>query len=323
MDIVEMAVREPGSRTIPAYGRRVRRLATIYALLFVSALVGLFLLVWRSRFLIVLTQRTNVETLTLAFFFVFFLYVASLSAAGLPGALRLLYYRLLAARHAPVEVERRKHAALGRPRRKDPLVVGLNRALELDDAPGEPFTLKVGDDAGELGSITVEGARVTLHPARRDGSNNLLAFLVHQIQELAGERDGATDLEVVQWKRIDNDGAEQYLSMVAFARNLERELGTERLWPTVGLTRADCAELERRMSQLCPALRSESFLPHWEYEGQHKIPIIPEPLGIISLSRSERRVDPEASMLTAAIVVVVAVAVLGYLIALPPWVPGT
>jgi hypothetical protein len=68
-----------------------------------------------------------------------------------------------------------------------------------------------------------------------------------------------------------------------FATHLEQHLGAAELWPKHILTQADCAELERRLSALCPALRNDAFLPHWEYQGEHKIPLIPEPLGLISL----------------------------------------
>ena len=95
------------------------------------------------------------------------------------------------------------------------------------------------------------------------------------------------------------------------------------LWPKVALSDADCAELERRLTAVCPALRNEAFLPHWDYAGEHKLPLIPEPLGLVSLSRTERRVDPEASMGCAVLVVLGAVAVLALFVKFPPWVPGS
>jgi hypothetical protein len=77
------------------------------------------------------------------------------------------------------------------------------------------------------------------------------------------------------------------------------------------------------MRDICPAVREESFLPDVEYEGEHKIPIIPEPLGIISLQRHERRVDPLSSLGTCLAIVAVVTALLVWFAWRPPWVPGT
>jgi hypothetical protein len=52
----------------------------------VGALIGIGLLVWKAQLFVTLTQRSNVETLTLAFFLVFFAYLGILSARGAVGA---------------------------------------------------------------------------------------------------------------------------------------------------------------------------------------------------------------------------------------------
>ena len=83
-----------------------------------------------------------------------------------------------------------------------------------------------------------------------------------------------------------------------------------------------CESLENDLSALCPALRSEAFLPDWEFQGEHKLPIIPEPLGIISLGRRERRVDPLSSMGLTLVIVAAAIALIVWFIVRPPWVPG-
>jgi hypothetical protein len=90
----------------------------------------------------------------------------------------------------------------------------------------------------------------------------------------------------------------------------------------MALSPQHCAELETRLGEVCGAVREEAFLPQLEYEGEHKIPIIPEPLGILSLGRSERRVDPIASMGSALAVVALVVGLLVLFIVRPPWVPG-
>jgi hypothetical protein len=93
-------------------------------------------------------------------------------------------------------------------------------------------------------------------------------------------------------------------------------------WPTVVITEAQRESLENDLSALCPALRSEAFLPDWEFQGEHKLPIIPEPLGIISLSRKEKRVDPLSAMVAAVSIVAIVVALVIFFIVRPPWIPG-
>lgn len=145
---------------------------------------------------------------------------------------------------------------------------------------------------------------------------------MHQVNDLLRRRGDANHVAVVSWQTIDDEATEQYLALVGFARRLEIHLGAPALWPRVTLTDADCAELERRLATVCAAVRHEAFLPQWEYAGEHKLPLIPEPLGLVSLSRTERRVDPEASMGCAVLIVGAALVVLVLFIWFPPWVPA-
>jgi hypothetical protein len=110
---------------------------------------------------------------------------------------------------------------------------------------------------------------------------------------------------------------------VEFARNVGQHLGLDESWPRVVLSRAQCAEIERQLSAICHALRNEGFLPDWEYSANHKLPLIPEPLGLLSLDRSEKRVDPLSSMGTAAAIVVAGAAIFAFVVLAPPWVPGS
>jgi hypothetical protein len=281
------------------------------------------LLVWEAQLFVALTQRSNVETLTLAFFLVFFGYVAVLSAGGMLGAARVAYYELLARSTGDRDaVERRKMQALG-PETGPPPVGMLNVLLERAGRPGQPFEVPVADGAGPMGRVRIDGARMTHVGARRDGSNDLLAFVAVQVGDLLRGRGVEQDVEVVAWKKIDDEATEQYFGLVQFARKLQAHLGSGDLWPKAVLTDADCDELERRLTAICPALRNEAFLPDWEYEGEHKLPIVPEPLGLVSLGRTERRVDPVSSMGCAVVVVLAVVAVLALFILYPPWVPGS
>jgi hypothetical protein len=320
--IVQTFVREPGSQTPEQYQRRVTELAWAYVALFLFSLIGAILLVWHGQLFVGLAQRSNVETLTLAFFLVFFAYIAVISAPGAWGALTVLRFDL--ERHwsrDALSVEQKMAARLGPPRDEAP-IAALNRLLEREGMAGQSFDLAITDTAGSQGIIHVDGAQVTHFSKFGEGSNSLLAFVVHQVNSLISKRGDARRLEVVEWQTIDDESAQKYLSSVHFARNLERTLNAGELWPKTLLTGDECLELERRLTAVCPALRSEGFLPDWEFSGEHKLPIIPEPLGLVSLGRSERRVDPLASMGCAVIVVLGIVIILGFFILFPPWVPG-
>lgn len=320
--IAERVIREPEAETAHQYAQHVNRLALAYGALFAASAVGIVLIVWKAQLFVTLSQRSNVETLTLAFFLIFFAYLLALSAGGTLGALRICYFRLLALRGMDrIEVEQRKMRALGPPQHV-PATVGLNLVLEREGAPHQAFTIPVADQAGSMGELLVDGATITHRPTAKDGSNTLLVFFVRQVNALLAERQGPADLHIVVWGKIDNEGAEQYLGMVNFARNLESQLRLQELWPKRTLCDDDCDELQRRLATVCSPLRNEAFLPDWEYEGVHNVPLIPEPLGLISLSRSERRVDPIASMGCAVAIVIAVVVVLALIILFPPWVPG-
>ncbi|HEX5441329.1 MAG TPA: hypothetical protein VFW76_10620 [Ktedonobacterales bacterium] len=321
--LIERAIREPDVQTPQRYAQRVHRLAWAYAGLCAGSLAGIALVVWKAQFYVTLSQRSNVETLTLAFLFIFFAYLTVLSIPGVLGASRMLYYTLLAHRQPNREVgERRKMRALGGAP-GNPAIVGMNIALERADQPGASFALPVADPTGSMGEIVVDGAKLTYHQTIKVGSNALLAFFVQQVNRVLEERGATAGVDVVEWKSINDEATEQYLSVATFARNLERHLNAEGLWPRRVLNGDDCAELEKQLTAVCPALRNEAFLPRWEYEGQHQVPLIPEPLGFISLTRSEKRVDPLASMGCAVIIVLVMVFILALIIVFPPWVPGS
>jgi hypothetical protein len=315
-------VREPGAESAEEYEGRVRRLAQAYVGLFVGSLIGIGLLVWRGQYFVALSQRSNVETLTLAFFLVFFGYIGVISVGGARGGLMILRYDLARRRAKDkLDIERRIMRHLGPPRGGAP-IVALNRLLLRESKISDPFDVEIADEAGSMGSIHVDGAELSHVSTVRGGSNSLLAYFVHQVNNVLG-LDPPRGAEVVQWQKIDDESAVQYLSLVHFARMLERKLDAEELWPKLVLSDQHVDELTRRLSAICPALRMEGFLPDWEYAGEHKLPIIPEPLGLISLSRTERRVDPLASMGCAVLVVLGTVLILAAFIVFPPWVPGT
>ncbi|HEY3080968.1 MAG TPA: hypothetical protein VGM69_13830 [Chloroflexota bacterium] len=158
-------IREPGTSSPFQYARRVYQLAAAFVALFLLSLLGIALLVWKARLFVSLTQRSNVETLTLAFFALFFTYLGLLSAPGLAGTLRIAYYDGLIRRlgRERLAVERLKAEALGPPRAEPPFIA-INRIIEHADRPGERLEIAVGDGAGGMGVVAADGAALTHRP---------------------------------------------------------------------------------------------------------------------------------------------------------------
>jgi len=318
MDLARAVVRAPDVTDARHYRRRVLALCGIFPSLFALAAVGLTLVVDKGRLFVTLAQRSNVETLTVAFLIFFFAYVLMLTAKGALGAARVGYYHLRARVGDADAAVRAKVAALGRPGYGPS--VAINRVVDRHDRPGEPLLLAIRDRFGSMGRLRIDGVRIDHIEAHSDGSNNLFPFLLRQICDVTGTP--AEELTVLQWRGLDDQAFHHFVAQVAATRALGRRLGDDAVWPRVTLSAAQCDELERRLSDICDSLRDESFLPHWEFEGEHKVPIIPEPLGVISLKRSERRVDPLSSMLSALVVVAFAVALIAWFMWRPPWVPA-
>jgi hypothetical protein len=315
IDISRAALREPGVSDPRHYARRVRWLAVVHPCLFLCSLVGFMLLIWRGEFFVTLSQRSNVETLTIAFFLLYFGYFAVVTFQGAVGGLRIAVFHLRARlQRDPGSVETRRVAALG-PRGRGPSAA-FDKAIELEGRPGQPVELELCDAAGSMGQLRITGVHVVHLGAFRGGSNTLLAYLERKLAAITG-----VELSIVQWGSTDDEGLSQYVAISQALRTLGATLATT-TWPTVVLGDDQRLALERELGALCPALRDEALLPDWEFEGEHKLPIIPEPLGIISLSRSERRVDPLSSMLSALVIVAVVVGLICLFLARPPWVPG-
>lgn len=314
-------VREPATADAAEYVRRVHWLAAIYVVLFFASAVGVVLLTWRGKFFVTLAQRSNVETLTIAFFLVFFAYIAALSVRGAVGAVRLAAYGAIGLLRGRDAGEAALARAFARQRTRRAPSAALGFVVEREGAPGEGFAFRLEDAWGYAGEIRVDGAHIAYHG--HGGSNNLLAYFAHQVQLAIQDRYPGVDLDPVHWEGVDDESQRAYLGMVGFAQNLRRAFDLEELWPRVSLDREACGTLAARLREVTPSVRAEAFLPDLEYTAEHKLPIIPEPLGIASLSRSEHRADPVATMGLAAIVVSASVAVIAYILILPPWVPGT
>jgi len=311
---IKRIVSEPGAETSRSFARRVRYLAVIYAVLFLACCAGEVLLIVQGKLFVTLAQRSNVETLTILFLVVFYGYFAVLSAPGALAAARTAAYAL-----------RRRLARDGRAERQrqfdslGPVGAGPWAALAkvVERSDGEALRFELRDGGMRHGVIAVEGARLSHLEAPGGGSADLLAYFVHQISDVTGE-----EISIVGWGQIDEDEAERYLAQVEFARALRRHLNGPPLWPTLAIDPRQCDELGRRLAEITPVLLDDAMLPDWEYEAEHKLPVIPEPLGFVSLGRSAKRADPVATMGFTTLVVLFTLVVLVLFIVKPPWVPG-
>jgi hypothetical protein len=306
-DLARAVLMEPGVSDAAHYARRVRWLAIVHLSLFLLSLVGFGLLVWKGRFFVTLSQRSNVETLTIAFFLVFFGYFAVVTAPGAVGAIRI------ALLHGN---EKRKQEQLSRRKRSKGAGAAFDKAIEIAGRPNEPFDIELRDEHGSLGRLHFHGVKVEHVDAFRDGSNSLLGYVEQHIYKVTGH-----EVEIVQWESTSEEEMLQYVAISDGIRAIGCKLEAD-TWPRVTITEDQLRTIEEDLGKLCPALRSEVLLPDWEFEGEHKLPIIPEPLGIISLSRRERRVDPLSAMTAAVAIVAVVVALITLFIVRPPWIPG-
>lgn len=321
MNIGRTFIREQSTATVGEYRRRVYRLALIYLGLLVVTIATIVIIVVNSHFFVLLTQRSNVETAVLLFIIVLFAYLGTISAPGVWGALRIVSYdapRWLG--RDPLPAERRKQQALKKTSGNSKSVY-LNQIVALREQPDAPIVIPIADAAGGLGELHIDGARMVHHTPFKVGSNSMFAFFAQRIQALIDQHPWDVPVEIVQWTAIDDEQALQYGSLVSFAQNLRRQLQGAPLWPTVELSQGDLDCLIAEASALCPALRNEGYLPDVEYRAEHKLPIIPEPLAFISLSRSEQRADPAASMGCALLMAFLILALFTFLVLVPPWVP--
>jgi hypothetical protein len=307
---------------VEQYAQRVRRLASIYTGLLVTAITTIVLILVKGKLFVTLSQRSNVETLTSAVVVVLFGYLAVVSAPGAWGTWKIIRY------NAPLwlgsdrlRVERRKQAALEFPQ-DSPDPVYLNCRIRRQTEPAGPFFIPLQDEAGSLGAIRIEGARMAHEAGPRHSSNGVLSYFEQRIEALVRRRAPAAEVRIVEWTSIDDDSALKYGNLVAFTESLERHLQSPPLWPTLDLTEEDIAILTSEARQLCPVLRNEAHLPDLEYAAEYRIPIIPEPLAFVSLSRQEQRADPVASMGCALVVAILILGLVVWFILLPPWVPA-
>ncbi len=307
------------------YAVRVRWLAFIYVLLNVISLALVVTIAWRIQYFITLSQRSNVETLTVIIIFVLAIYYLVSTFRGFIGAVRIILLnapRLLSGSEDTKErVERRKQEAL-MPNKADKYVC-LDVAVRLLGKPEAEIRWQLEDDAGKLAELVLDGVKITCRSYRGSMNGSIFEFLVNQLEKALGKDGREVDLNITQWSTIDEDQAGQYYSMVRAFTNLEQQLGNKgELWPREEITQEDKEKIGAELRKLVPSLRNEALLPDVEYEVEYNVPVLPEPLGFLKLTRKENRADPVLTMGCAGLVMLALMAVLTFFILLPPWVPA-
>ncbi len=178
MDVVQSVLREPQVRSARQYRRHVMYLTLIYVTMFSSSVLGIIVLAKHYKLFVTLTQRSNVETLTIAFLLVFFLYLTAISVRGAMASIRIIYYRILSLFVDHVALQKRKVRALGKPKKGGAPAVALNFLIEREGCPNKSFELKVQDEAGSMGAVSVDGALLLHQEAYRDGTLSFFSFYV-------------------------------------------------------------------------------------------------------------------------------------------------
>lgn len=321
MSLAEKFVKQYATKTPEQYASRVRWLATIYLVLNLVSIAIMVAVALRVQFFITLAQRSNVETLILALIFILALYYLLSTFKGFIGAVRMIWLNLPGLwKQDKEKLEQRKHNAIktgGTPKS-----AYFDQAIMLQGKSGEPIIWHVGDNAAKLGELELRGVQVTYHPIKSGMNDSLFEFLLDKLEEVMKKRDINAALQITQWSEIAEDQAAAYHSTVQAFQNLEKHLGKGPIWPTVEITQEDVDYIQEELRRLVPALRNESFLPDVEYEVEYNVPVLPEPLGFLKLTRRENRADPVITMGCATFVMLFLMALLLFFIIVPPWLPS-
>jgi hypothetical protein len=308
--LLESPITDPAS-----VRRRTDWLVAIHLVLTAAGLAVLALVAWRIRHFVTLSQRSNVETLLLAFVVILVAYLLVSTMRATIGAMVLLALRL-AAPHRGQDWLQRRAARAARETKRAYLNVRVT-----GPAPG-PIEVPIADDRGPLGRLRLADAEVALVEVPANLSHSVANLAVRVLARDGEPLDEAHEPRIVVWGVIDEEAAERYAAMVhAFAR-LEAALGHGPLWPAVRLGPAGIGALHRVMREAAPALREDVLLPDIEYSAQFSIPIVPEPLAFVQLTRRSEHADPVASLGAATLIVLVLLGLAAWLVVAPPWVPG-
>jgi hypothetical protein len=295
--------------------RRTNWLVAIHLVLATAGVTVLVLVVWRVRYFVTLSQRSNVEALLIAFVVIIVGYLLISTARAATGAVVLLTLRLAGRRRAQAWLHRRIQRG-----RRETKRSYLNVRV-LGPGPG-PIEVPIADDLGSLGTLRLSDAEIALVDVPANLSHSVANLGVRVLVD-HGERLG-TDHEpsIVVWGVIDEEASERYAATVQAFGRLEAALGHTPLWPAVRLSAAGVARLAAVLREAASVLREDVLMPDIEYSAEFSVPIIPEPLALARMTRRSEHADPVASLGAATLVVLVLLALASWLIVAPPWVPG-
>ncbi len=321
--MIDKWVEQHATRTPEQYAERVRWVAIAHFLLFTASLAVIILIASQEHLFMTLGARSNADTAVFVLIFILGAYYLITSFRGFLGALRLLRWSV-----DRRDRERRKHTAIkvGDETR----YVCFDQAIRVKGQPDKPIRWEIGDEAGKLGELEIDGVTATYYPLKAGMNNALFEFLVDKLDNILEKHDPRAHLQIVQWSSIDDDRASTFRNRVQAFQNLGSQLNADAgrgedshsIWPTVEITPEDVAEIEGELRKLVPSLRDEALLPRLEFQVEYNVPVIPEPLAFLRLTRKENRADPLVSVGCSAIVMLFVLLVLVVFVVVPPWIPS-
>jgi hypothetical protein len=307
---MEAPARDPASLR-----RRTNWLIAIHLVLATAAVVVLALVIWRIRILMTLAQRSNVETLVIAFVVIFLAYLLVTTAPATIGALRIIVYRAMGTERAQRALQRK-----ARKDRKETKRSHMNVAVR---GPGaRDVEIPIQDRFGKICTLKLHLTEVVFEDAPEELTHSVLQLVVQKLADVGTLEGTDHEPEVIYWDSIDEGQAEAYASQVGAFDRLEKVLGKDTLWPAVRIDKAGVDAIEAMLTEAAPSIRENLLLPDIEYSAEFAIPIIPEPFAFMQLRRRMEHADAVASMGCATIVALVFLVAISWILVNPPWVPG-
>jgi hypothetical protein len=299
----------------PTLRRRTNWLIAIHLVLATAAVAVLVLVAWRIRILITLAQRSNVETLVIAFVVIFLAYVLITTGPATIGAIRILGYRALGRERAQRALQRKVRSD-----RKETKRSHMNMAVR--GPGGRDVEIPIQDRFGKICDLRLHLTEVVFQDAPEELTHSVLQLVVQTLAEVGSVEGTDHEPKVIYWDSIEESASEAYAAQVAAFSHLERALGKEPLWPQIRIDKEGIARLEEMLKEAAPTIRENLLLPDIEYSAEFTIPIVPEPFAFMQLSRRMEHADAVASMGCATLVALAFLAVIAWVIVNPPWVPG-
>jgi hypothetical protein len=298
-----------------ALRRRTNWLIAIHLLLAAAAITVLALVAWRIRLLITLAQRSNVETLVIAFVVIFLAYILVTTAPATIGALRILGYRAMG-----IEREQRSLQRKVRSDRKETKRSHMNLAVR--GPGGRDVEIPIQDRFGKICALKLHLTELAFEEAPEQLTHSVFQLVVEQLGKV-GTLDGTEHQpKVIYWDSIDEGQAEAYAAQVGAFDRLEKALGKEPLWPAVRIDKKGVDAIQEMLKEAAPTIRENLLIPDIEYSAEFAIPVVPEPFAFMQLRRKMDHADAVASMGCATIVAVVFLTAVAWVLINPPWVPG-